>query len=66
MSVKRLVNSCVVNPIILRVGVNEDQGGLSKDITINTIIASQSNRFVISYSNIDYFIGPFIRCFTIN
>ena len=66
MSVKRLVNSCVVNPIILRVGVNEDQGGLSKDITINTIIASQSNRFVISYSNTINFIGPFVRCFTIN
>ena len=51
MSVKRLVNSCVVNPIIVRVGVTEDQGGLSKDITINTIVASQSNRFVFSFSN---------------
>ena len=66
MSVKRLVNSCVVNPIILRVGVNEDQGGLSKDITINTIIAPQSNRFVISCFNTINFIGPFVRCFTIN
>lgn len=54
MSVKRLVNSCVVNPIILRVGVTEDQGGLSKDITINTIVASQSNRFVFSFSNTVY------------
>ena len=65
MSVKRLVNSCVVNPIILRVGVNEDQGGLSKDITINTIVTSQSNRFVISCNTV-YFIGSSIRCLAFN
>lgn len=43
---KRLVNSCVINPITVRIGVTDIQGGLSKDVTIDTILTSKTNRFV--------------------
>ena len=47
ISVKRLINSCVENPITLRINsVDETKGGLSSDVTVNTIVVSSTSRFV--------------------
>lgn len=47
ISVKRLINSCVENPITLRINaVDETKGGLSPDVTVHTIVVSSTSRFV--------------------
>lgn len=47
MSVKRLINSCVENPITLRINaVDEMKGGLSSDVSVNTILTTAATRFV--------------------
>ena len=47
ISVKRLINSCVENPITLRINsVDETKGGLSSDVTVHTIVVSSTSRFV--------------------
>lgn len=47
MSVKRLINSCVENPITLRINaVDEMKCGLSSDVSVNTVLTTSTTRFV--------------------
>lgn len=47
MAVRRLINSCVISPITLRINSTDlSHGGLSEDVTIVTRVVNMSNRFV--------------------
>ena len=47
ISVKRLINSCITDPITVRINaIDETRGGLSSSVVVNTIVTTCSNRFV--------------------
>lgn len=46
ISVKRLINSCITDPITVRINaIDETRGGLSSSVVVNTIVTTSSNRF---------------------